>query len=106
MRKIARMRMFQCPRCQEFSLPFKDKYRAGMWRDIHCSHCKARLCASPWVLAAFFVLYVWDVGWFSGLYYYTHNPLDFVYMILVWIGLDFLNVWYMPLSIMRANPSR
>src|SRR3569833_2776377 len=51
-------------------------------------------------------MFVWDVGWFSGLYYYTHNPLDFVYMILVWIGLDFLNVWYMLFSFLRVFPSR
>ena len=77
-----------------------------MCRGIHSSNCKARLCASPWELAAFVVLYVWAEGWISGLYYYTHNPLDFVYMILVWIGLDFLNVWYMLLLLMRANSSR
>lgn len=98
------MPMFHCPRCKEISLSFKEKYRAGHWFNIECRHCHARLCATPWVLAAFYILYLWNVAWFSGLFYYTYNPLDFLYMAAAWLCLDLLNVWYMPLSIMRSSP--
>lgn len=97
------MRMYMCPRCQTMSIPFKDKYRAGIWANINCKNCQAKLCASPILLAAYSILYMWDVAWFSGLFYYTRNPLDFVYMIMVWILLDYLNVTYMPLVTMRRD---
>jgi len=100
------MPMFKCPRCQEISLPMKDKYRGGHWFNIECPHCRAKLCATPWILAGFYILYLWDVAWFSGLFYYTFNPMDFVYMAAVWMCLDLLNIWYMPLSIMRGSPPR
>ena len=87
------------------SIPFKDKYRANLWRNIYCSHCKAKLCAYPWLLAGVYVLYTWDIGWFSLLYFYTHNPIDFVYMILVFVVLDALSVSFMPLAVMRSNPN-
>jgi hypothetical protein len=97
------MPMYKCPRCQTMSIPFKDKYRAGMWADIYCSHCKAKLCAYPWLLAGVFVLYAWDVAWFVGVYYYTRNPMNFVYMILVWLIIDALSVSFMPLAVMRRD---
>lgn len=98
------MPMFPCRRCKQMSLSLKDKYRAGHWQDVICPNCHARLCATPWVLAAFYILYLWDVAWFSGLFYYTYNPMDFVYMAAVWFCLDLLNIWYMPLSVMRSTP--
>lgn len=100
------MPTFRCPRCEEMSLPLKEKYRAGHWLNIECPHCQTKLCAMPWVLAAGYVLYLWNIAWFSGLFYYTYNVMDFFYMFVVWIGLDLLNIWYMPLSIMRSGPPR
>lgn len=100
------MPMYQCPRCQTKSIPFKDKYKAGIWGEIYCSNCKAKLCAYPWLLAGIWVLYAWDVAWFSGIFYYTRELMNFVYMILIWLVIDALNVTYMPLAVMRANPNK
>lgn len=102
------MPMYQCPLCKTASIPFKDKYKAGVWGDIYCPNCKAKLCAWPWLLALIWVAYAWDVAWFSGLFYYTRNPLDFVYMVLVWLLIDALNVSFMPLAVMKqpAKPEQ
>lgn len=100
------MTMYKCPRCQTMSIPFKDKYRAGMWSNIYCSHCKAKLCAYPWLLAGIFILYAWDIMWFAGLYFFTRDELDFVYMILIWLILSALSVSLIPLAVMRSNPPR
>jgi hypothetical protein len=97
------MRMYKCPHCRTLSIPLKDKYRAGVWGIIYCKHCKARLCAYPYLLGALYVVYTWDVMWFFGLYYFTRNPLDFVYMILGWVTLDALNVAFMPLAVMKNS---
>lgn len=98
------MPMYKCPRCKTDSITLKEKYKTGIWGDITCPHCKSRLCASPWLLALIWVAYAWDVAWFSSLYYYTRNPMDFVYMVLVWLIIDALNVTYMPLAILKASP--
>lgn len=98
------MPMYKCPQCQTQSIPLKDKYRAGMWGIVYCKHCPARLCATPWALGMFFMFYVWDVIWFVGLYRYTHDVRNFVYMLIVWIGLDAVNVSFMPLSAMKRKP--
>lgn len=98
------MPMYKCPRCQTMSIPLKDKYLAGVWINIHCKHCKAKLCATPLALAALNVFYLWDIGWFSGLYFFTRDIMDFVYMFIVWIIIDALNVSYMPLSSMKRDP--
>jgi hypothetical protein len=98
------MPMYMCPRCKTMSIPLKDKYMAGMWANIYCSHCKAKLCATPLLLAAFYILYLWDVGWFSGLFYYTRDWIEFVYMAIIWVILDYINVTYLPMSIMKRDP--
>lgn len=98
------MTMYKCPRCRTMSIPFKDKYRTSVWGTIHCPHCKARLCAYPLLLGALYVLYTWDIMWFAGLYYFTRNLMDFVYMILGWLVLDSLNVSFMPLAVMKSSP--
>lgn len=98
------MPMYQCPRCRTKSIPLIDKYKTSMWGEIYCSNCKAKLCAYPWLLAGFFILYAWDVAWFSGIFYYTRESVNFVYMILIWLVIDAINVTYMPLAVMRSNP--
>jgi hypothetical protein len=50
------------------------------------------------------MLYTWDIMWFAGLYYFTRNLMDFVYMILGWLVLDSLNVSFMPLAVMKNSP--
>ena len=98
------MPMYKCPYCKTQSITFKDKYKTAIWGEIYCSNCKAKICASPWLLALIWVAYFWDVAWFSGLFYYTRNPLDFVYMVLVWLAIDAINVTYMPLAVLKAPP--
>jgi len=95
------MRMYKCPHCRTLSIPLKDKYRTGVWGVIYCRHCKAKLCAYPILLGALYVVYTWDIMWFFGLYYFTRNLMDFVYMILGWLTLDALNVSFMPLAVMK-----
>jgi hypothetical protein len=97
--------MYKCPRCKTRSISFKDKYKTGIWGEICCPNCKAKLCAWPWLLALIWVAYAWDVAWFSGLFYYTRNPMDFAYMIIVWLLIDAVNVSYMPLAVM-TQPAR
>ena len=95
------MATYKCPCCERTNITSKQKRKAGYWSIIYCADCKARLCIYPWLLAALWTLYVWDVAWFAGLYYFTHNYLDFVYMTVGWILLDYINVTYMPLVVMK-----
>ncbi|NOY73351.1 MAG: hypothetical protein GXP14_13455 [Gammaproteobacteria bacterium] len=60
----------------------------------------------PIPLALFQILYVWNVGWFSGVYWFNRDPMNFVYMTVIWIILDMLNVKYVPLSVMRDKASK
>ena len=98
------MPMYKCPRCHDICIPLKDKYRAGVWGVVYCEHCKAKLCAYPILLGLLYVVYCWDIAWFAGLYYFTHNYLDFVYMIIGWLILDALNITLMPLAVMKGSP--
>jgi hypothetical protein len=97
------MRMYRCPRCKTLSIPFKDKHKTGMWGNIYCGHCKAKLCAYPWLLALIWVFYIWGAVWFSGLFYFTHDSLDFVYMIGMLLIIDALSVAYLPLAVLRQG---
>jgi hypothetical protein len=98
------MHMYKCPRCRTMSIPLKDKYRAGIWGIVYCDHCKAKLCAYPLLLAALYVVYVNDIIWFAGLYYFTKNFMDLVYMVIGWLMLDAFNVSFMPLAVMKGSP--
>jgi hypothetical protein len=95
--------MFTCPRCNEDTVSIKDKYRAGLWLPIHCPKCGAKLTAYPWVLMIVHMLYVWNVVWFFGMYWFTGNAFHFVYMAVVWLVLDIVNVNLVPLAVMRGN---
>ena len=96
--------MFQCPRCREESISYKDKYRAGLWQTITCPRCHARLCANPWILMLLHMVYVWNVVWFYGLYHFEHNAIYFAFMAVGWLVLDVLNLQLVPLSVMRNKP--
>lgn len=98
------MPKFKCPRCHTQSIPFKDKYLSGRWMVIYCSHCKAKLCAYPILLGVLYVFYVWDILWFIGLFDFTRNYLDFVYMVLGWLVLDAINLYFIPLAVMKGSP--
>jgi hypothetical protein len=96
--------LFKCPRCGKMSIPIKDKYKAGFWAVISCKNCEARLCIFPWLLAVLFVAYVWDVVWFYGMYHFTGHYIHFLYMIVVWLMLDAVNIYFMPLASMKTLP--
>jgi len=98
------MKCFTCPNCKENSIPVKDKYKAGMWRVIRCSHCGARLCAQPWVHALGGMIYAWAIAWFVFWSFLEHTLVPLLYLIPVWLVLDFLNIQLMPLSILRSRP--
>jgi len=97
------MKPYQCPKCKEECIPAKDKYKAGIWRVIHCPQCGARLCGQPWVMAASYTLYVWALAWFGFWAYMDHSWEPLLYLIPVWLLLDLLNMRFMPLSILRAR---
>lgn len=97
------MKYYKCPSCKQDSIPVKDKYFAGIWRVIHCPDCGARLCANPYLMALGWMIYVWAAAWF-GFWAYLNNSLTpLIYLIPVWLFLDFLNINLMPLSVMRAK---
>lgn len=98
--------MYICPSCEKDTISWKTKYLVGFWFTTHCLNCNAKLTAMPIPLALFQILYVWNVGWFSGIYWFTREPINFVYMTILWIILDILNVKYIPLSVMRRNNSK
>ena len=94
------MPMYSCPRCKTRSISLRDKHKTGMWGDIFCPTCGARLCARPYLLGPVWVAYTWDVVWFASMFYFTGNPMNFVYMVLVFLLIDAVTVHYMPLAVM------
>lgn len=92
---------FACPRCQEDTISFRDKYLAGVWRVISCPQCAARLTAYPILLLMIHMAYVWNILWFFGLYYFERDFIYFAYMAMGWIILDFLNVQLIPLALLK-----
>lgn len=93
------MASISCPHCEQKTFTWWDKYRAGKWAILHCPECGGRACAQPWVLAALYFLYVWDVVLFGYLAY-----LDSLWYLLVmvvgWLILDYFSV-YVPLVPLR-----
>ncbi len=97
------MKNYQCPRCEQESIPFKDKYRAGLWGNIHCVNCGSRLCANPILMAVLYAAHTWNVLWWFALFYWTGHYYHLIFMLLVWVVIDFINVHYIPLSVMKPG---
>lgn len=98
--------MFTCPRCQKDTISWKQKYLTNLWRTINCPQCGTRLTALPLVLLIMHMLYVWNVLWFVALYMFgtpTHDPMWFVYMVVVWVVLDVATLNLVPLAAMRGR---
>lgn len=95
--------MFQCPHCEQPSVSLKDKYLLGIWLTRRCRNCHARLSANPFFLGIIDMLYVWDVCWFGGLYFFDPDPYYFLYMAIGWLFLDVMNVAFVSLSVL-AEP--
>lgn len=100
---IGKMKSYDCPNCKQASIPVKDKYFAGIWRIIHCESCGARLCANPYLMVLGWMIYVWAAAWFGFWAYLTGSFTPLIYLLPVWLFLDFLNINLMPLSVMRPK---
>lgn len=99
------MRRFRCPRCGQDGISFKDKYYAGLWLTVVCSQCGARLCAQPWFMAVGYMIYFWAIAWFVMWALLEHSWLPILYMLPVWALLDLLNIYFMPLAVLRSRGS-
>jgi len=97
------MKQYPCPNCKTGAIPLTEKYRAGMWRVIHCPNCRARLCAQPWLLMLASMIYVWVAAWFGFWAWLDRSILPLIYLIPAWLMLDYLNITYMPLSVLRPK---
>lgn len=97
------MKKFTCPKCKRESIGLKDKYRTSIWQEINCNACGARLCAHPWVLAFAYVIYTWAVISLITMSYYQKSYMPLLYIVVVWLVLDFHNVMFMPLAVMRKE---
>lgn len=97
------MKNFTCPKCKREGISLKDKYRASVWKEIHCPSCNARLCAHPWMLAFAYVVYTWAVISIITMARYQENYALLLYIPVVWLILDIHNVMFMPLSVLRPK---
>lgn len=69
---------------------------------LKCHECGGRVCAQPFVLAALYFLYVWDVVLFGYLAYLDSNWYLAV-MLAGWLILDYFAI-YIPLTPLQAKP--
>ena len=98
-------RMFKCKRCEQPTISVFDKYKMGLWREVHCSNCNARLADNPVVLGAFhFLAYVQMVAWFAALTYIYHDSKYLLYIAAFWIVFDILGVLLVPMVVLRPKP--
>lgn len=97
--------MFKCKRCEAPTISFLAKYKAGLWQDVYCDHCHTRMADNPIVLGAFhFLGYVQIVAWFTVLTYMTEDLTYLAYLAAVWLFFDMLNVFLVPLVILKPKP--
>lgn len=95
---------FPCPKCEQSGISIKDKYRLGYWRETHCTHCNARLCANPWFLAPFSLIYMWALAACAFMYMFEDiGVMAFVYTLIAWLVIDFLNIVLIPMSVLRGR---
>jgi len=95
------MKRFTCPKCKREGISLKDKYRASIWQVIYCDSCGARLCAQPFLLAFAYFIYTWTILSFIAIAFFKESFMPILYMIIVWLTLDIINVMSMPLSVLR-----
>jgi hypothetical protein len=94
------MASIQCPHCGEKTFSWWDKYRAGKWVMLHCTHCGGRVCAQPIIMAVLYFFYVWDLMLFGYLAYL--DSLSYLLVLLAgWLILDYFSI-YIPLTALRA----
>lgn len=93
--------MFPCPHCNKPTISLKQKYLAGKWFSIYCSHCSGRICAYPILLAVMSFMYVWDVAYFGVAAIWEQNWFYIGLLIFFWLLLDVFN-HYIPLQAMKS----
>ncbi len=94
---------YKCPKCAEYSISLKDKYKLGHWMITHCKNCNARLCGQPIVLVVAYILYIWVFAWFVVWAFLDQDFMPLLYLIPAWLILDFFNVEGLPLSVLRKK---
>jgi hypothetical protein len=97
------MKFFVCPKCEQRSITVRDKYLSGHWINIYCPACGARLFAEPVLLALVYMGYFWAVSWFVTWAMLEDDWSLVLYLIPVWLIIDFLSLAYMPLRVMRPK---
>ena len=98
--------MFKCKRCESPAISLLDKYKAGLWQEVYCPNCQARLADNPYILGAFhFCGYVQIVAWFVLLAYMTKDLTYLAYLAATWLIFDVLNVMFVPLVILKPKPA-
>lgn len=97
------MASFKCPSCKEETLSLFDKYRLGWWMTTSCSHCGARIAAFPWTLMVLFFFYVWNVVWWAGMVNFNDSFHYLIYMAVIWVLIDLVNIYFMPLSALKSK---
>jgi len=94
---------FPCPKCEQPGVSIAGKYRMAYWREAHCSHCNARLCANPWFLAPFSLVYMWLLAACAFVYMFESvGAMAVVYAVIGWVVIDALNLVLIPMSVMRS----
>ncbi len=110
------MANFTCPSCDHESFSLKDKYTMGYWMIRKCSHCQSIVAANPIILGVLTFAYLWNVLMFGALTFFDRD-LDvnwwdnivngawhyILIMIILWAILDFINIKYVPLMIVRHH---
>lgn len=93
--------MFPCPHCEQSSISLINKYLLGAWLTRSCPSCNARLSGNPVYLLIIDMLYVWNVCWFSVLYFFDGDLYNFLYMAIAWLILDVMNIVFVALSVLK-----
>ena len=97
-------RMFKCKRCEQSTISVFDKYKMGLWQEVYCSNCNARLSANPVVLGAFhFLAYVQMIAWFVALTYVYHDAKYLLYILVFWVVFDILGVLLVPIVVLKPK---
>jgi hypothetical protein len=91
-----------CPHCNQATIKFGQKIKAGKWQDIYCDECGGRSCTQPIVLAIMYFLYVWDITFFTFMAVYEESFVYVGVMVVLALLLEFF-IYYIPLSRMKKR---
>lgn len=95
------MAKIACPQCNEQTITFGQKFKAGKWSTIFCPNCNARMCSNPIVLALLYFVLTWNFLFFGYMAVRESSVYYGITMIVGWAIIEFF-IYYIPLSRMRA----